>query len=101
MQRIKHHYQKVVRVDTESSDYNTDEENKKNAQDDCEHVECHRIHCLRKVENTCQGKLERRITASKQNLGSKDEKALALPPINATKHSFTDAKDSNLSFLAS
>jgi hypothetical protein len=45
MDRIKYHHHKVVMIDTESSGYNTEEEEGKNAEDDCEHAECHRIEC--------------------------------------------------------
>ena len=45
MKRIKHHHHKVVGIDTDSSDYVTDEEDAKNADDDCEHIECHKVHC--------------------------------------------------------
>lgn len=45
MNRIKRHHHKIVCIDTESSHYNTSEEDAKNADDDCEHVECHRVHC--------------------------------------------------------
>lgn len=49
MKRIKTHHVKTVTVDTDTSGYDTDEENAKNAGDDCEHVECHRVHC--RIEN--------------------------------------------------
>lgn len=45
MERIKYHHHKVIMVDTESSGYNTEEEEGENAADDCEHPECHRIEC--------------------------------------------------------
>ena len=45
MSRIKRHHNKVVGIDTESSNYDTDEEDAKNAEDDCEHTECHRVYC--------------------------------------------------------
>ena len=45
MERIKHHHCKVVTIDTETSGYDTDEEEEANAADDCEHPECHRIDC--------------------------------------------------------
>lgn len=43
MSRIQMNHHKVVKIDTPSSDYNTDEEEAKNAADDCEHPECHRV----------------------------------------------------------
>lgn len=46
MKRIKTSRHKVVNVDTDSSGYNTEEEDAKNAADDCEHVECHRVECM-------------------------------------------------------
>ena len=45
MKRIQTSHHKVVNIDTESSGYHTSDEDAKNAQDDCEHVECHRVHC--------------------------------------------------------
>lgn len=51
MKRIKHHHRKVVTVDTETSGYDTEEENAKNAGDDCEHVECHKIMCKKQNLN--------------------------------------------------
>ena len=47
MERIKNHHYKYVTIDTESSEYDSDEENAKNAADDCEHIECHRVQCKR------------------------------------------------------
>lgn len=45
MKRIQTSHHKVVTIDTESSGYNTEEEDAKNAEDDCEHIECHRVEC--------------------------------------------------------
>ena len=45
MNRIKYHHHKTVNIDTEVSSYNTEEEDEANADDDCEHVYCHRISC--------------------------------------------------------
>ena len=45
MKRIQHNRHKVVGVDTESSDGNTEEEDAENADDDCEHEICHRVEC--------------------------------------------------------
>lgn len=47
MERIKFHHHKVIMVDTDSSGYNTEEEEEANAADDCEHSECHAIKCMR------------------------------------------------------
>ena len=46
MERIKYHHHKVIMIDTESSGYNTEEEEADNAADDCEHPKCHRLNCL-------------------------------------------------------
>ena len=45
MSRIQMNHHKVVTIDTESSGFNTDDEDIKNAADDCEHPECHRLKC--------------------------------------------------------
>ena len=59
MTRIKRHHHKIVCIDTESSHYNTDEEDAANADDDCEHVECHRVHCKIEAEKeTAKAKVE-------------------------------------------
>lgn len=49
MSRIQMNHHKVVTIDTESSGYNTDDEEIKNAADDCEHPDCHRVDC--KINN--------------------------------------------------
>lgn len=45
MKRIKHNRRRVIKLDESSSEENTDEENKANAADDCEHDECHAVTC--------------------------------------------------------
>lgn len=45
MKRIQYHHYNVVGVETQSSDYNSLEEDAKNAADDCEHLECHEVVC--------------------------------------------------------
>lgn len=45
MLRIKFNHRRVVGIDSESSGYDTDEEDRVNADDDCEHVICHRVDC--------------------------------------------------------
>ena len=46
MQRIKFNHRKVVGVDSETSGYDTAEEDALNADDDCEHAICHRLACI-------------------------------------------------------
>lgn len=45
MTRIKHHRRKTINIASESSEVVTEEEDAKNAADDCEHEECHRVRC--------------------------------------------------------
>ena len=47
MENIKFNHHKVVTIDTESSSCDTEEEDARNAADDCEHIECHRVACKR------------------------------------------------------
>ena len=46
MNHIRRHPHKVVDVDVLEEEYDTDREDRKNAADDCEHPECHRVICL-------------------------------------------------------
>lgn len=45
MFRIKYNHRRVIGIDSDSSGRDTDEEDKANADDDCEHAYCHRVHC--------------------------------------------------------
>lgn len=50
MDRIKRAHHKVVGVDTTTSNYDTDEEDRRNAEDDCQHDECHAVVCKRQAK---------------------------------------------------
>ena len=45
MLRIKYNHRKVVGIDSDTSGYDTAEEDLANAADDCEHAVCHRVEC--------------------------------------------------------
>ena len=45
MRRVKFSRHNSINVNSASSEVNTDEEDAKNAEDDCEHEECHRVRC--------------------------------------------------------
>ena len=45
MQTIRHHPIKFISFDEEELDYDSDRDEKGNADDDCENIECHRVVC--------------------------------------------------------